>query len=222
MQGRGAAMGYARAGFRVIGVDIEPQPNFPFEFYQDDAFSVVRQVMDGTWKPAAIHASMPCKRHTVLYRLARHNGGREHPDLVTPMLDLLEALGLPYVMENVPGAPLPGAEVICGSSFGLGVRRHRLIATNWCYRPPPCDHQAQDAASPLYPVKRYHSGSAVVTMSPVVGVYGRGQGLGPGEVDLWRQAMGIDWMTREELSQAIPPAYTEHIGRELMGVASSE
>jgi DNA (cytosine-5)-methyltransferase 1 len=100
--------------------------------------------------------------------------------------------------------------------FGLGVRRHRLFESNIDLHQPDCRHAEQDAASPGYPVKRYHSGRPIVTMSTVVGVYGRGQGLGKGEVDLWRRVMGTPWMSREGMREAIPPAYAEHIGRQLL------
>lgn len=204
----GASVGFARAGFTVIGIDVEPQPRYPYRFIQADLRDL---------KPAdlidlgavAVAASPPCKVHTSLKRFAASH----HVNLIPETRELLRGTGLPYVIENVPGAPLINPVTLCGSMFGLGVRRHRLFEiSGFEYRPPACRHAEQDARK-VYPVKRYHSGQPVTVMSGVIGCYGRGQGLGPGEVALWRHAMGIEWMIRDEISQAIPPAYTEAIGR---------
>ena len=208
----GAGRGYADAGFEVVGWDIEPQPRYPYEFHQGSAFDVLtdRDYLAGF---DLIHASPVCKVHTSLKAFS----AAHHENQIPRTRELLSAAGLPYVIENVPGAPLTDPVTLCGSMFGLGVRRHRLFELGrWKAVQPACDHAGQDAASPMYPVKRYHSGRPVITMSPVIGVYGRGQGLGPGEVELWKKAMGIDWMTRDELSQAIPPAYPECIGRDFL------
>lgn len=204
----GAGMGYARAGFEIIGIDIEPQPNYPFKFYRGD----VRKIVN--WgKAVAVHASPVCKVHTSLKAFS----WTHHENQIPWTRELLESSGLPYVIENVPGAPLDSPVTLCGSMFGLGVRRHRLFELGkWSMDQPACDHAKQNRESPGYPVKRYHSGKPEIVISPVIGVYGRGQGLGSGEVGLWRQAMGIDWMTRDEMSQAIPPAYTELIGKQLL------
>lgn len=208
----GVARGYWDAGFDVVGVDIEPQPRFPFKFVQADAIKVIRDLVR-EYRPVVIHASPPCKVHTSLKVFAADH----HEDLVPTTRSLLKASGLPYVIENVPGAPLIDPVILCGSMFGLGVRRHRLFELGrWSVARPPCRHAEQDAVSPMYPVKRYHSGKPEVVMSPVIGVYGRGQGLGTGEVELWKRAMGIDWMSRDEMAQAIPPVYTQHLGEQLM------
>lgn len=206
-------MGYYRAGFRILGVDSAPQPHYPFDFLQGDAVEVLRFYVSRMCKPvAAIHASPPCKVHTAL----KHFSDPSHTDLVPDTRHWLRRSGLPYVIENVPGAPLLDPVRLCGSSFDLGVRRHRLFEASWKLTAPPCDHKGQAERSPGYMVARYHGGVKKVHWSPVLGVYGGGQGLGAGEVPLWRKAMGIDWMTRDELSQAIPPAYTEHIGQQLL------
>lgn len=205
----GAGHGYALAGFQVVGVDLYPQPRYPYQFIQADAIEYLRH----HWaRFDVIHASPPCKVHTSLKAFSAPH----HTNMITPTRNLLATIDRPWVMENVPGAPLVDPVTLCGSSFGLGVRRHRLFESNRPLTAPPCDHRGQAAASPGYPVKRYHSGGPVVTMSPVIGVFGRGQGLGPGEVDLWRRAMGIDWMSRDEMREAIPPAYSAHIGRQLL------
>lgn len=205
----GAGHGYALAGFQVIGVDLYPQPRYPYEFIQSDAIEYLRH----HWaRFDVIHASPPCKVHTTLKAFSAPH----HLNMVTPTRAVLATIDRPWVMENVPGAPLIDPVTLCGSSFGLGVRRHRLFESNRPLTAPPCDHRGQAATSPGYPVKRYHSGRPVITMSPVIGVFGRGQGLGPGEVDLWKRAMGVDWMSRDEMREAIPPAYSAHIGRQLL------
>lgn len=208
----GAGRGYVDAGFDVIGVDIEPQPRYPYRFIQASAFDVLadREFVAGF---DLIHASPVCKVHTSMKAFA----AAHHEDQISRTRELLQATGLPYVIENVPGAPLVDPVVLCGSMFDLGVRRHRMFELGRCKaEQPACDHAGQDARSPGYPVKRYHSGQPRIVISPVIGVYGRGQGLGAGEVDLWKKAMGIDWMVRDELSQAIPPAYTEWVGRQVL------
>jgi hypothetical protein len=208
----GAGMGYQRAGFEVVGTDIEPQPRYPFAFVQGDFFTVLPELVE-RYRPVAIHTSPVCKVHTDL----KHFSRAEHVDQIPDTRAALEATGLPYVIENVEGAPLLDPVWLCGSMFGLGVLRHRGFELgHWKMDQPACRHAEQRAASPMYPVKRYHSGSPRVVMSPVIGVYGRGQGLGPGEVELWKQAMGIDWMVRDELSQAIPPAFAQLIGEQLL------
>lgn len=208
----GASVGYDRAGFRVIGYDIEPQPRYPYEFHRADLRDLA-PVDLLAHRPVAIHASPPCKGHGAF----AHYAGAGHLNLIPATRELLHATGLPYVIENVPGAPLVDPVTLCGSMFDLGVRRHRLFELgNWSTDQPVCRHREQNARK-IYPVRRYHKehGGKRVTMSAVVGVYGGGQGLGIGEVPLWRRAMGIEWMVRDELSQAIPPAYTEYLGREL-------
>lgn len=195
----GAAMGYARAGFEVVGVDIVDQPNYPFEFHQFDAL--------GHWALGlrrfdAIHASPPCQTFTA-YRRKGHGVGDGYEDLIAETRARLHRTGWPYVIENVPGAPLEDPIQLCGSSFGLDVRRHRLFETNWPVVAPPCNHLWQ---TPRFPpaTNRTNLRSTVE-----VGAW-RCQHLSPA-------AMGIHWMTNEEISEAIPPAYTEFIGHQLMG-----
>lgn len=192
----GAARGYADAGFEVVGVDIEPQPRYPFEFYQGDAITFLR-----AWGHQfdVLHASFPCQRWSTMTR--RWGREDEHPDLITPGRKWAQAIGLPYVFENVPAAPLQDPITLCGSMFGLKVRRHRAFESTFALDPPPCAHANQ---------------------GPVVGVYGNSggsskrDGLTFGGVDTWREAMGIDWMTVAELREAIPPAYTRWIGEQIV------
>ncbi len=195
----GAAVGYDRAGFEVVGVDIEPQPHFPFEFIQADALLYA----EGAIGYDAIHASPPCQAYS---RAANNGSGSSSPKLIEPTRELLRASGLAYVIENVVMAPLDNPIMVCGASLGLGVsgmdlHRHRLFECNFPIMGIPCSRP--NALS--------------------MGVYGNGTNewhrkrLGR-NLREWekREAMGIDWMNRAELKEAIPPAYTEHVGEYLM------
>ncbi len=230
----GCSVGYSRAGFDVVGVDIAPQPNYPFEFHQADALMALGQIqinMTPTlWGVSfdAIHASPPCQAHSTIAKQVRKTGnlGRvavedyapDHPDLVAPTRELLKATGLPFVIENVVGAPLRNPIMLCGSSFGLDVRRHRLFETNWPLMAAPCAHHWQlprfrslDSRRHLKSCVPVHGSSQLAS---VVGVHGNLNYAG--EQELRKKAMGIDWMSNYELTQAIPPAYTEFIGEALL------
>jgi DNA (cytosine-5)-methyltransferase 1 len=213
----GAAMGYHRAGFDVIGVDIKPQPRYPFEFVQADAMTYPLDGHD------AIHASPPCQAYSVLRRA---NPGADYPELIAPTRERLIAAGVPWVIENVPGAPLAYSVELCGSTFGLGaisgdgirmertyrqLRRHRLFETSFPIMQSPCQHRGE--AIGVYgggPVGRYTFNNGA-KRDP----YGRRGGYQGTAVE-GREAMGINWMNRAEITQAIPPAYTEHIGHYLL------
>lgn len=203
----GAAVGYHRAGFDVIGVDIADQPNYPFPFHQADAIEYLTEALD-KFCPFnyvdAIHASPPCQRWS-----AKTKNKDAHPDLIAPLRLMLEEIaseGVPYVIENVPGAPLNDPVQLCGSSFGLGVRRHRLFETSFPLLAPPCDHASQPKKYRIYDHGRWY-------MSSVVHMFGTGGGKAK---EHWAEASGIDWMTHKEMAEAIPPAYTKHIGHQLM------
>ena len=144
----GAAMGYHRAGFEVVGVDNRPQPNYPFEFWQRDALLVLRTCDPFDFD--AIHASPPCQAFTAYQRTC--NVG-DYPDLIAPVRELLKATGLPYVIENVHGAPLLESVVLCGSQFDLDVQRHRLFETNW-----PLDAPWQGCRHKLWAPDRFPGG----------------------------------------------------------------
>lgn len=210
----GAGVGYSRAGFDVVGVDLVAQPHYPFEFWLWDALLYLKQ-WDGSLRFDAIHASPPCPRYSVL-RHANVTKGSDHPDLVDATRELLEATGLPWVMENVPGAPMTPQIVLCGSMFGLGsgerqLRRHRLFESNVMLMQPQCQHKGE--AIGVYgggPTGRYTFENGIRK-----GLKGRRGGY-QGRVDERREAMGIDWMTSKELNNAIPPAYTEFIGKQLI------
>ncbi len=201
----GAAKGYADAGFEVVGVDIAPQPNYPYRFIEDDAMRFMYELTStgpGALSPYdAIHASPPCQAYSLVTP-----DPSMHPDLIAPVRHLLEQAGLPYVIENVPLAPLRDPVRLCGSSFGLDVMRHRKFETNFPIMVPPCAHGGRPAKFDVYEHGQWYK-------SPWVKVYGSGGGKA---TEHWADAMGIDWMTPAELTEAIPPAYTEHIGGYLL------
>jgi DNA (cytosine-5)-methyltransferase 1 len=191
----GCSMGYFRAGFEVVGVDIKNQPHYPFEFHQADALEYVAehgQEFD------VIHASPPCQDASWAARRWR-NVGREYPKLIEPTRELLQASGLPWVMENVTGAAFVNPIALTGVMFGLKVIRRRIFESNILILAPP--HEPPTGSVP--------NGDYVT-------VAGHGGESKDCSLKGWREAMGIDWMNKEELTQAIPPIYTEFIGRQLM------
>jgi len=188
----GASAGLVRAGYDVVGVDLEPQPDYPFEFIQGDALKADLRGFDLVW------ASPPCQAFTAYKRRPAHVA--ERPNLIPAVRRKLRESGIPYIIENVMGAPLEKPFVLCGSMFGLDVRRHRQFETSFPVLAPPCNHAAQ---TPRFAqaTNRQNKRSTV-------------------EVGVWRiplavqqKAMGIDWMPLDKLSQAIPPAYAEWIAR---------
>ena len=195
----GAAAGYANAGFEVVGVDIEDQPDYPYEFHRADALTFPLDGFD------AIHASPPCQGYST-----KTMDKDRHPKLIAPIRERLARAGVPYVIENVDGAKheLRNPFRLCGSSFGLRVRRHRWFESNVMVLAPPCDHAWQDADKrfDLYDHGRWFK-------SGVVHVFGTGGGKG---AEHWAEAMGIDWTDRAHMAEAIPPAYTKFIGGFLM------
>ncbi len=221
----GAGMGYHRAGFEVVGVDLRPQPRYPFEFIEADVLS-----LDPAFVASfdAIHASPPCQAHTAMKTM--HNA-KEHLDLVPETRALLNASGRPWIMENVVGAPLLDPILLCGTMFGLGVedaelRRHRLFETSFSI---PLHPQCQHGARATIGVYGGHVRNR--QRARTIGIYGEGasdsrrkfdKGVPDFTSDQGRTAMGIDWMTLAELSQAIPPAYTEWLGHQLMAHIQSE
>lgn len=204
----GAGMGYHRAGFDVVGVDIAAQPNYPFEFIQCDALDAVQDLLNlddeyGIFRVVAIHASPVCYGWSKM-RDCRPGMKDDQPDLITPLRPLLVASGLPYVIENVPGAPLLNPVRICGSGLGLKVQRHREFECSFPAWGVGCAH-GSNAWNPAYK----HSTGRKKRRVPVIGEWRVPKALQD-------EAMGIDWMTLTELQEAIPPAYTEHIGRHLI------
>lgn len=197
----GAGKGLERAGFEVTGVDIEPQPRYPFSFVEADALALapesIRRWYDLVW------ASPPCQAFTAYKRRPDHVAPR--PNLIPAVRGLLRAAGVPYIIENVPGAPLLEPVTLCGSMFGLEVRRHRIFETSFPLLAPSCNHAAQRGSFPQA-TNRTNRRRTV-------------------EVGVWRiplerqqKAMGgCEWMTLEELSEAIPPAYSEFLARAFIG-----
>jgi len=187
----GAAMGYHRAGFDVIGVDIEPQKNYPFTFIHGDAIEYLKK---NGWKFDVIHASPPCQAYSNAAKIMK----RKHQDLIEATRNAMPAK--PWVIENVEGSPLINPITLCGSMFALGTYRHRLFESSIRLVTP---HHSPHIKRTTKMGRRPVDGE----MMHVVGNFS-------GVADA-RVAMGIDWMTRDELREAIPPAYTEYIGRQL-------
>jgi len=261
-------MGYSKTGLEVVGIDIQPQPHFPFEFHQADALIYLAE----HWQEFdAIHASPPCQGYSIMNNLPWLKN-RNYPLLILPTIELLESIGKPYILENVMGARYGAkglqkrrleahglkAGYLCGTMFGLPFYRHRLFATNWLWLAP--EHPKHSLN--LHPrseryvyggtIKGLPGGAAGLDVKPHVvfseaedargieswpgrrhdGDRGHGltlakwqngngaeaKGVGISHARGWRlaaEAMGIDWMNRAELTQAIPPVYTEFIGRRL-------
>ncbi len=198
----GAAMGYHRAGFEVVGVDLKPQPHYPFEFHCADAMTFPLDGFD------AVHASPPCQAYTMANNI---HGRTDHPDLLPGIRARLQAWGGLWVIENVPGAPMQNWVQLCGLTFGLGVKRHRWFESNCLLMVPECVGHDGDWVSVF--------GRTVLERGHVIGkAKGGGNRIKRRHLgtDRGREAMGIDWMTRDELSEAIPPAYTEFLGEQLM------
>ena len=198
----GAAVGYSRAGFTIVGVDNRPQPNYPFEFHEADALTFSLAGFD------AVHASPPCQAFsTQTAKRGRH----------TDLIALIRGrLCIPYVIENVPTAPLHSPVRLCGSSFGLNLRRHRHFEVNWPLRGKPCNHTWQTPRFRSLDFEMVKKGR----LASVVGVHGHINY--PGEFRLRCHAMGISWMSNAELVEAVPPAYAEYVGRQLARFLKAE
>lgn len=216
----GAAMGYHRAGARVVGFDKNPQPNYPFEFHQVDLVNprtgeleLPADQMERPWVLG--HGSPPCQSYS---DLAHRNGNADQwPRLIGPTRRLFQRMGIPYVIENVSGAEVDMIDpvTLCGTMFpGLRVLRHRLFETDWDLTVPP------HGKHPLvftHDKRKAHYGQLDQDVSFV-------QVTGGGNCSIAnaREAMGIDWMTKAELNEALPPRYTEYIGRQMLARLASE
>lgn len=190
-------MGYHRAGFDVVGVDIKPQKHYVGDsFIQADALTFDLAGYD------AIHASPPCQAYSVLNAVCRT---KHTLDLVPPIRERLIAAGVPWVIENVPGAPLRHWITLCGGMFGLRTYRHRRFESNILLRAPSHPrHLIRTNGTGRNRAEQWAAG-----LHACIAGHNHLASFGPA-------AMGIDWMTRAELAQAIPPAYTEWIGRQLI------
>lgn len=191
-------MGYRRAfpDAEIVGVDIAPQRHYPFEFWHADALRVPLH-----WGFDLVHASPPCQ-HFTIYRNNVKDIKDRYEDLIAPTRAMLAASGAPYVIENVPGAPLVNPITLCGSMFGLDVRRHRLFETSFPMMSPPCNHGVW--------TERKYKGSSNRGKRFTIEV-----GAWNEKLELQKQCMGVDWpITLRELSEAIPPAYTQYVGEQ--------
>jgi DNA (cytosine-5)-methyltransferase 1 len=190
----GCTKGYQRAGFYVVGVDIEPQPHYcGDEFHQGDAIQFIRE---HGHKYDVISTSPPCQRYS---QGTRTEARGKHPDMVAATRAALQSAGKPYVIENVRDAPLQASLLLCGTMFGLRVIRHRYFECEpmlWV-SPAPCAH------------------IGTVGNGDYVTVAGHG-GNGSNAYPVWCDAMRIDWMNKDELKEAIPPVYAEYIGKRLL------
>lgn len=208
----GAAKGYADAGFEVVGVDIVPQPNYPYKFIQMDAIEFLKTQDLSEFD--AIHASPPCQKHTKAQALSKgRNGGKygEHPDFIPQTRELLNEIGKPYIIENVEGSPLKNPISLYGSQFdNLYTQRRRLFESNIPLKEP--EKKMQRHKTPT-------AGNGIGE-DGWISICGSGgvRGMNAKQIVLyWGFALGgIDWMTREELAEAIPPKYTEFLGRQLI------
>jgi DNA (cytosine-5)-methyltransferase 1 len=203
----GASTGYAQAGFEVHGVDLKHGKRYPFTYVRANVLDVLQdekyiQQFD------VIHASPPCQTHSITKHLRNAQGkSTSKIDLIPETRDALIASGKPYIIENVPGSPLIDPIQLCGSSFGLKVRRHRLFESNMPLVGSVCDHKSQGRP---------------------VGVYGSlndqipGGGKTASTISEARQAMGMEWAIWTELVEAIPPAFTKYLGDQIGSWLRSE
>lgn len=185
----GASMGLHKAGFEVFGVDIAPQPRYPFKFLQADAMMIPLKGFDLVW------ASPPCQRFSNAQRLQDN----DHPDLLTPIRERLIEAGVNYCIENVPGAPLRNPITLCGMMFGLHLYRHRLFETSFIVE--KLAHQPH-----LFPQVKM---GRPAKPGEIIQVVGNFSGMAAA-----KKAMEINWMNRDELREAIPPVYAQYIGRQ--------
>lgn len=194
-------MGYAKAGYEVVGMDIKHGKRYPFEYIRRDVMTLRPEDLQGF---DLIHASPPCQTYSVTKHLRVAQGkSTSKQDLLAQVRSLLVVSEIPYVIENVKGAPLIDPVQLCGSAFGLKVRRHRLFESSMELRGTDCHHKEQGKP---------------------VGIYGSMRDEIPGgghtakTMDEAREAMGIDWMIWGELVEAIPPAYTHYIGQQILSI----
>lgn len=195
----GASMGYHHAGFVVSGLDIKHGKRYPFEYFRLDFTTLDVDMLRGY---DFIHASPPCQTFSITKNLRNAQGkSTDKLDLLEPTRKLLQESGVPFIIENVPGAPLIDPVMLCGSAFGLKVRRHRLFESNLKLTGTQCNHKAQGRPVGVYGSMKDeipNGGKTATTMQEA------------------HEAMGIDWMIWGELVEAIPPAYTKHLGKQVI------
>ena len=191
----GSAVGYHRAGFEVVGVDIKPQKNYPFAFHQRDALDYLAEHGRDY---DVIHASPPCRNHTLYATQWGADPGTGW--LLKATYVALRHGSVPWVLENVVGAEMPGSIMLCGSMFGLGVRRHRLFSASIPLPQMECDHKSQ--------------GSVITVTGHSGGRSTRRGDVNRAPAEDWAEAMDTPWMSTREMAQAIPPAFTQWIGKQ--------
>ena len=202
----GASRGYQLAGFEVVGVDIKKQKRYPYEFIQADCLELMKD-MEFLRSFDVITASPPCQTHSITQHLRNAQGkSTDKIDLIPQTREALVASGKPYVIENVPGSPLINPIRMCGSSFGLKVRRHRLFESNIQLTSSICNHKEQGKPVGIYGSMRDEIPKGGHTAK---------------SIEQAREAMGIDWMIWGELVEAIPPIYTQTIGKQILSVIVS-
>lgn len=192
----GAAMGCHRAGFEVVGVDLREEPRYPFEFIRGD-WQVVLDKFGDTFD--AVHASPPCQGYSAM-STCRPGLADQYPRLIEPVRRALQNLGVPHVIENVEGSPLDSPITLCGQMFGLELYRHRLFECSFPISVPTHPEHVIPASK----AGHWQPGTIMSVAGHIAPVAHA------------RRIMGIDWTTRDELAEAIPPAYTEYIGRQLI------
>lgn len=191
-------MGYHRAGFEVTGVDLKHGKRYPFKYIR---LNVMELQPSDLAEYDLIHASPPCQTHSITRNLRIAQGKQtDKLDLIEPTRELLKASGKPYIIENVPGAPLFKPVQLCGSSFDLKVRRHRLFESNLELKGSVCDHKKQGRPVGIYGSMKDEIPSGGKTAETI---------------EQAREAMGINWMIWGELVEAIPPVYTEYLGKQV-------
>ena len=211
MQGGGASKGYADAGFEVTGIDIKKQKRYPYEFIQADCLEIL-QDLDYLRTFDVIAASPPCQTHSRTKHLRDAQGGTTTKiDLIQQTREALIASRKPYVIENVPGAPLINPIQMCGSYFGLKVRRHRLFESNLKLIGSGCKHKEQGKPVGIYGAMN----DTAQGLDKTTGKYVIG-GSTAKTIEEAREAMGIDWMIWGEIVEAIPPRYTYEIGKQII------
>jgi len=204
--GGGASAGYVMAGFEVVGVDIVKKKSYPYEFYKADAIEILND-KEFIANFDIIHASPPCQFYSITGNLMRAQGKTtSKPDLLAQVRNLLVATGKPYIIENVPGAPMTGV-TLCGSMFGLKVRRHRIFESNLPLVTSKCDHKSQGR-----PVGVYGSINDEIPKGGKTAAT-----LLEGQL-----AMGINWLGWGNLKESIPPAYTYYLGKQVLSESSAK
>lgn len=214
----GCSMGYYQAGFEVVGVDIEPQPRYPFAFRQADALDFLKTVDLAQFD--VIHASPPCQSYSSTQHFPNANI-EPAPKLIKPVRELLVKSGQPWIIENVVGSSLPDAIQLCGSMFGLPIERHRWFScSHLLFVPGSCRHTEGFYNVVGGKVRGYGTFASDTTYDCADGRTRRREGYYKREVGC--KAFGIDWMTVAELCQSIPPAYTHWIGQQLITMLELE